>query len=590
MNNKILLKNIVLFLFPLLIPVFILGSFAIIITDKYMKESITNNNLNTLQQLEQQTNIVLNEMHLLHLDYNWNPQIILSLQNILDSDYLTLDQKRNLEYGRGTLRRKDIATDYIHSIYVYYMNDKDRVLTSSSGVRNIDTMYDQDWYKEFNSNSTNEKLWFETRNIAPYEFVKPDPVITIYKNVFKTNAPNAEGLIVLNINQDFFKNLISELNHYHNQSIFVIDENNNKLYGNSISDEMEINDLSLTNKQETYELKINNKNYIVNQLYSEEHKLRYYSVIEKDIIYFLPNQLRLLTIVFVFLSLILGAATIYYLSRKNARHVSDIIKILNTTNQNEKELIKNVSFKDNEYQLIVRRILKNYIAQNNLEKELNNKEYQLQSAELLALQNQINPHFLSNTLAIIYWRAMALTGKPNKVTKMLETLTDILNFSLRIKHHTVTLEEEIENTKNYLEILAIRSDKYFDVEWDYSPDLKHVQVLKFILQPIIENSLQHGFDYESDADCLHLKIKIRLDHEIIRFTVIDNGQGIESDRLHDLQNKINKNEYTTDHIGLTNIQKRLSLIYNHDYKFIIRSKKGCGTVIIIEHPITANYK
>ncbi|GAE91869.1 two-component sensor histidine kinase [Gracilibacillus boraciitolerans JCM 21714] len=340
-----------------------------------------------------------------------------------------------MKYGRGgTLRRKDIATNYIHSIYVYYRNDKGRVLTSSSGVQYIENMFDQDWFKEFNTNSTNDELWIETRKIAQYEFAKPDPVITIYKNVFKTNAPNAEGLIVLNINQDFFQNLISELNHYHSQSIFVIDENNNKLYGNAASDEININDLSLSNHQDTYEVTINNKNYIVNKFQSKDHNLRYFSVIEKNIIYFLPNQLRLLTIAFVVLSLILGgAATIYYLSRKNARHVSDIIKILNTTNQNEKELIKNVSFKDNEYQLIVRRILKNYISKNNLEKELNNKEYQLQSAELLALQNQINPHFLSNTLAIIYWRAMALTGEPNKVTKMLETLTDILNFFIKDK-------------------------------------------------------------------------------------------------------------------------------------------------------------
>ncbi|SES09786.1 two-component system, sensor histidine kinase YesM [Gracilibacillus ureilyticus] len=585
MNKKILFKNIVLFLFPLLIPVFILGSFAIIITDKYMKESISSNNLNTLQQLEQQTNTVLNEMHLLHLDYNWNADMILSLQNILDSNYLTFEQKRNIEYGEGTLRRKEIATPYIHSIYVYYTNRKNRLLTSRSGVTTIDSLYDKSWFTEYNPESKEKEAWIRTRQIAQFPFEKPEPVITIYKNIFKTNAPASEGLIVLNVYQNYFEDLMNELNNYHNQSIFVVDQHDNKLYGNSHSEKWNIHDLLSDNDQETYELEIGNKEYIVNQLYSEEHDLRYFSVIEKRILYYLPNQLRFLTFAFVLLSLLLGVATIYYLSRKNARHVSDIISIINTTKQKEEELIENISFKDNEYQLIVRRILKNYIDQNNLEQELKDKKYQLQSAELLALQNQINPHFLSNTLAVIYWRAMALTGKPNKVTKMLETLTDVLNFSLRIKNHTVTLEEEIKNTKNYLEILSIRSDKAFNVHWDYAEEDKEVKVLKFVLQPIIENCLQHGMDYEKQHPEVQVKIKIRLRHHNIRFTIIDNGQGMNRSNLQKLRHKIDKNQYTTDHIGLANIQKRLSLIFNGNYRFLIRSKKGLGTVVIIEHPV-----
>ncbi|WP_175495400.1 sensor histidine kinase [Gracilibacillus orientalis] len=581
--NKILIKNIVLFLFPVLIPVFILGSFAIIITDKYMKESITTNNLNLLQQLDQQTSLVLNDMHLLHLDYNWNPEIILSLQNILDSEFLTLQQKRNLEYGEGTLRRKAIATPYIHSIYVYYMNDKDRVLTSRAGVTSISSMHDTEWFEEFDKSSKKEELWMRTRSISEFSFESPEPVISIYKNIFKTSAQHVEGIIVLNIYQSYFKDLMNELNHYQDQNIFVLDENHQKLYENTTSNSINPSELDLTNQQESYSMKLDGNTYIVHQLFSDEYQLRYISVIEDNIIYNIPNQLRWFTLLFVLLSLILGAATIYYLSQKNAKHVHKIISTLNTTSQHE-EWTKKLSFKDNEYQLIVQRILKNYVNQSNLEKELKENKYQLQSAELLALQNQINPHFLSNTLTIIYWRAMALTGQPNKVTKMVETLTDILHFSLRIKQHTVTLAEEIHHTQNYIDIIKIRSDHPFSIIWDYDEKLLDKQVLKFMLQPIIENSLAHGIDHQSNQE-LTIKIKIHVLEDKIHVTMIDSGKGISKENLHALRREIQSESLSTKHIGLANTNKRLELIFNSRYTFIIRSKERWGTSITIVHPI-----
>lgn len=581
--KKILIKNIVLFLFPVLIPVFLLGSFAIFITDKYMKESITTNNLNLLQQLDQQTSLVLNDMHLLHLDYNWNPEIILSLQNILDSEYLSLQQKRNLEYGEGTLRRKEIATPYIHSIYIYYKNEKNRVLTSTNGVISISSMHDTEWLKEFDPSSNQEELWMKTRSISEFSFETPEPVISIYKNIFKTNAKQAEGIIVLNIYQSYFEDLMNELNHYEDQNIFVLDKHQQKLYENKTSNRIDPSELDLENQDEHYSITLDGRRYIVHQLFSEEYELRYISVIEDRIIYYIPNQLTWFTILLVLLSLILGATTIYYLSQKNAKHVQKIISILNTTSQNG-NWTKKLSFKDNEYQLIVERILKNYVNQSNLEKELKEKKYQLQTAELLALQNQINPHFLSNTLTIIYWRAMALTGQPNKVTKMVETLTDILHFSIRMKQHTVTLKEEIHHTQNYIEIIKIRSDHPFSIIWDIEEKLLDKQVLKFMLQPIIENSLSHGIDHQANQKLI-IKIKIQAIKNHVHVTVLDNGKGIQRENLHQLRRAINTEALSSKHIGLANINKRLDLIFNSRYTLRILSKEGWGTSITIVHPL-----
>lgn len=286
-----------------------------------MKESITTNNLNLLQQLDQQTSLVLNDMHLLHLDYNWNPEIILSLQNILDSEYLSLQQKRNLEYGEGTLRRKEIATPYIHSIYIYYKNEKNRVLTSTNGVISISSMHDTEWLKEFDPSSNQEELWMKTRSISEFSFETPEPVISIYKNIFKTNAKQAEGIIVLNIYQSYFEDLMNELNHYEDQNIFVLDKHQQKLYENKTSNRIDPSELDLENQDEHYSITLDGRRYIVHQLFSEEYELRYISVIEDRIIYYIPNQLTWFTILLVLLSLILGLQPFIIYLKKNAKHV-----------------------------------------------------------------------------------------------------------------------------------------------------------------------------------------------------------------------------------------------------------------------------
>ncbi|GAE91868.1 two-component sensor histidine kinase [Gracilibacillus boraciitolerans JCM 21714] len=108
--------------------------------------------------------------------------------------------------------------------------------------------------------------------------------------------------------------------------------------------------------------------------------------------------------------------------------------------------------------------------------------------------------------------------------------------------------------------------------------------MKFILQPIIENCIIHGSSEEEITT--DIKVKIKNKKENIRFTIIDNGKGISSKKLNSLLNELDKDQYRTNHIGLSNIKKRLSLLFGENFQFIIRSKETWGgTIIIIEHPL-----
>jgi two-component system sensor histidine kinase YesM len=224
-----------------------------------------------------------------------------------------------------------------------------------------------------------------------------------------------------------------------------------------------------------------------------------------------------------------------------------------------------------------------FIERSYLKLQLSERKYRLQAAELLALQSQINPHFLHNTLETIYWEILRISGKPTIAHRMIENLSDIMKYSLNSKDNFVTLKEEIENTNSYIEIQKYRYEDKFDVYWDYLPLVNNYKIKKLIFQPLVENSIYHGI-IKKDTRC-YIKIKIIKSGSHLRIFVADNGYGISLEKLEEIKQKLESSEDYFDHIGLFNTNKRLKLIYGEQYGIRIRSLPGKGTVVFLYIPI-----
>ena len=130
--------------------------------------------------------------------------------------------------------------------------------------------------------------------------------------------------------------------------------------------------------------------------------------------------------------------------------------------------------------------------QSNTKIQLSERRYRQVVAELVALQYQINPHFLFNTLQSINFEILNITQKPIFVNTMIEHLSEILRYSLENPLQMANIGEEIEFTKKYIEIQRYRFDENFDVTWDYDEDILNHKTLRLLLQPIIENSINYG--------------------------------------------------------------------------------------------------
>lgn len=209
------------------------------------------------------------------------------------------------------------------------------------------------------------------------------------------------------------------------------------------------------------------------------------------------------------------------------------------------------------------------------------KELEKQEAQLKALQAQINPHFLHNTLQVI--GGMALTGKSKDIYPVVTALSDILRYAISFSEETVILGQELTYLESYLAIQNSRFNNRIIFEKNICDSTENACIPKLILQPIVENSLQHGLEGKSGE--WRIKLCSYLEKETLVISVSDNGKGINPEKLKELKmilEKDNKDILTSSaHIGLGNVQARIRLQSGRGYGIEIMNEEKGGTTIIV---------
>ncbi len=216
--------------------------------------------------------------------------------------------------------------------------------------------------------------------------------------------------------------------------------------------------------------------------------------------------------------------------------------------------------------------------------ELINKEYksklEKQKAQINALQAQINPHFLYNTLQVI--GGMTLKKQTGEIYNMTLALSDMMRYSLNFATEMVKLEDEIKYLESYILIQNQRFENRILMNVLIDDDIKKVMIPKLSLQPIVENSFKHGFENILGDWCIDIIAYKKQDDATV--IVSDNGVGISQSRLSEL-NAILENSDTIwdseEHIGIKNVNKRIKLIYGEDYGLKIQSEEDNGTRVEI---------
>ena len=225
---------------------------------------------------------------------------------------------------------------------------------------------------------------------------------------------------------------------------------------------------------------------------------------------------------------------------------------------------------------------------NSLEKlnqENINRELLAKNAEIRSLQNQINAHFMYNVLETI--KMMAEIKEEYDISDAVTTLGNMFRYSMQWSSGMVELEKEINNIKNYLELMNLRQDYEIYLSLNIPKELMKVKIPKMSLQPLVENSVCHGIEDMAEDTSIYIKSFVKDDCVIIE--VSDLGVGMSEEKLAEIRNRINDTTTFDDARehgrALYNVQQRIKMYFGKEYGLSVYSQEGAYTKISIQIPL-----
>lgn len=220
--------------------------------------------------------------------------------------------------------------------------------------------------------------------------------------------------------------------------------------------------------------------------------------------------------------------------------------------------------------------------QENLKAEIENQKRKSEM-QFQILQAQINPHFLYNTLDSIRW--LATMKGVNNIAEMSGSLISLLKYNLSSSDATTTLQEELDSVQNYITIQKFRYSDNFDFSIQADESVRQCEIIRFLLQPLVENSIIHGFEEMQEG--YYIRIHAFVEQDKLHIQVIDNGSGMDPKRTEEL-NTNRRNRQRFSHIGVANIRERIQLHFGAGYDVSYTSQYKQGTTA--EMVLPALYK
>ncbi|GEN56384.1 histidine kinase [Halolactibacillus alkaliphilus] len=572
------LKNqlTVFILAAVLIPLCLLGVFAYEMTIQASKERAAISGQSSINQLQDTLDFIVSDIE--------NISVFLighqSVQEYLGKEGDFIAQRRDIS---GFLSNLAFSKPYIENIKITPINGNAVIATS---------VLDEGLPLETN-HMTNGQWWSVKENNNTTAGKRE--MITLTRPIRSTYNFKLIGYLSISLSQEVITEYLDSIDFEWNVSILI--ENEGRLLAENNGGKH--SDIDIMNLSDY----INNRNSeesFVYQMANEKATIftRKVPSVNWNIIGVIPfreyssqNRYVLwLTTYSVLIAIVLITSLVVFFIAKVFKPLTSLTESIQ--NSNPGECINTVvSYSNNEIGDLI-------ISYNSLNErieilmdEVKKNESIKRTLDLQALQSQINPHFLYNTLASVHW--IALSTKSYDIVKVVSHLSDFLRFSLNKGNEYCTIEQEVGNLIHYLEILKIRYPNSFQLNLTIPEKLKQCTMLKLVLQPLIENSINHGFfaveNYYGVIDVI-----AKEQGQYIQFEVKDNGIGISEQKLKELNQQFdydqNSEVVVGKNYGLRNVNLRLILHFGEQSKLHIKSEVNKGTVISFSTPIKGGIK
>ena len=454
---------------------------------------------------------------------------------------------------------------------VKILSSLDKLISSDSLFSSV-ALFDVDGYAQITSNLTGNTMDFQYRDknsalheswfqsaiaekgkeifwgsdvLNPYSKHK----ISIIKLLNNTYSFQPVGVLVITVDKSFVSSLMDDWNiNQKTYSLKIVDPKQNNMLIYSRGDQDSYKGKSLHMGYTNYSTGWRIESCILEQALSQD--------------YLYIRSTAVILIISIFLLSICISWLISSKINRPLKHLSQAIEHLGTTSEKMDETFKNGEIGD------IGNFLQNTVNSNlMLHDKLHEANIKEKEAQLLLLQSQINPHFLYNTLDSLY--SMAIIHGTDDVADMVAALSEMFRLSLNEGKKVIKLKEELNYIKKYMHIQNIRYNNKFNLLINIDDSLENIYILKFLIQPFVENAVYHGLELKMGKGTIEIDCQIHSDLIII---IRDDGIGIK-----DVKN-------FTPGYGIQNVKERIRLFYGDSYGIFIKNRCPSGTEIEIKIP------
>lgn len=585
-------KLIRLFFVTSIIPILLLSIFFYYNISDIIRKNTEELTINNLEQTASSLKLRLESYEDLLYQMYTDDSLVALVDKINNDEDLAVSVNQLRRLMRGLLYTKE----HIRSI---------TVITSKGEIITYDQL----------TSVTNRNSWIENFSLTKdqiYDEVSKDNYTHIFPTEFGTNFANDDfyllhiahriidykdlqkknGIVVISIDEDLLKEVCLTHNDSEentNNFNFIVDNKGRIIsYINKelLTQKVVNPDAPIEERREAYLDFITSesfieKEYITTYIYEEEElSWDIVNVSNQKMIMRKLNTQQKIIILVSFLSLVIVIGLTFLLSNQLSYSIKSVVTTMNVAGSGNFDTRVKIDNKmPREVELIAIKfndMLGKLGEAREKEKEAGEKQ---RAAEIKALEAQINPHFLYNTLDTINW--MAIDKNEFDISNAITSLATILRYAITKSNEMVEVRDEVEWLKKYIYLQQTRLKHTFRCEINVEPEILDFKIHKLLLQPFIENAIIHGFEGMKREHIL--KIDMKLEGSFLCITIKDNGKGIEASMVESFNNRDFK-EPESNHIGVENAILRLYMYYGEQISVKFASTLGEGTEVTILIP------
>lgn len=541
-----------------------------------MRHNDVSNTQNMMESMVSSTEQYLKSMRQLANTINYN---IIQVYDVSDPEF---NQQLSLIY--------EADKDKIQSIALYDMEGEliaaEPVTLQKEGIK----VTGQPWF--VNAAEKVANMHFSTphiQNLFQDDAKRYYRVISLSQAVDFISGDRPEnGVLLVDMKYSFIEKLFSRINYKSREHYYYICDGEGKLiyhpYANEISNGIfyENTDIPCSSEDGVYRNQLSpeggKRTVIVSTISYTGWKL--VGVVLQDVRTDSVKQFRMYMVIIVIMLIMMLLVVNRIVSRKISSPIIKLDASVTAYEAGEKPDI----YIGGSYEIrhLGNSVQKSYEEIEHLMTEIVAQQNKRRRSELAALQSQINPHFLYNTLESITW--MIEGGKNKDAVFMISELAKIFRISLSNGKTIISIEDELKHCKNYMNIQKYRYKERFVTEYDVSEEIYQFCTVKLIIQPILENAIYYGVGNMDADDNPRILVKGRRTDNDIYLAVSDNGMGM---RQEDVKNILSNNKKVPKHgsgVGLINVHTRIQLMFGAKYGLIVESEPDEGTTVTIHLP------